>query len=150
MNTALVLVLAFAGNAPKESDPVKNDIARLQGEWEAVGAEKNGAKLNEEERRKLGEFFLTKVVFADETIQLWIQHKGNDAKPSEAINYTLDTSKTPRRMKFDKFHIIYAIDGDTLKTCITDDMNMQGTPPESFDTNKNEKAYLFVFKRVKK
>lgn len=154
MKTALVLAIALGlgtpRDTPKEQDEIKQEISRLKGEWESTGAEKGGQKLNEEERRKLSEFFLTKVAFTDDTIQLWIEHKGAEAKPSEAIAYTLDLSKKPRQMKFDRFTIIYAVDGDTFKACFTDDNEMHGTPPASFDTNTNEKAYLFLFKRVKK
>lgn len=147
---AIALGLAAPRDTPKDQEETKKEVARLQGEWEAVGAEKGGAKLNEEERRKLSEFFLTKVVFSDESMQLWIQHKGNEAKPSDMISFTLDVTKKPRQLKFDKFVIIYAIDGDTLKTCMTDEMDQMGKAPKSFDTNQDEKAYVFVFKKVKK
>lgn len=155
MKTALVLAFivsfGFAKEPPKE-DPAKKVIEKLQGEWIVDHAEKEGKKLSEEERRKLSEFFLTKAVITDETVQLWLSHKGEDAQGADALPLEVDPGKKPGRIRIKDFYGIYLLDGDTLKVCFKDQpgSDKQDEVPTAFDTNMGADWYLFVFKREKK
>jgi uncharacterized protein (TIGR03067 family) len=149
MKTALVLLIAL-GLA--KDDAVKKEMDKLQGEWKVAGAQKDGKDLTEADRRKLSDFFLVKAVIKDDTVQLWIQEKENDAKGGDAIRYQLDLTKNPKTIQLgDDLPAIYSLDGDTLKVCFHDELSKKTEDrPTSLDTSKNDRAYLFILKRAKK
>jgi uncharacterized protein (TIGR03067 family) len=157
MKSALLLAVAlgfgFAKEPPKE-DAVKKEIQKLQGEWVVAHAEKEGKQLSEDERKKLSEFFLTKVIIKDETVQIWISDKGKEPTAGEATPFEVDLSKKPSRMLIkDSVMAIYSLDGDNLKVCLkySDKFSTKAEDlPTSFDTNMNADWYLFAFKREKK
>lgn len=155
MKTALVLAFVLNSGLAKEppkEDAVKKEVEKLQGEWIVDHAEQEGKKLSEDDRRKLSEFFLAKVVIKDETAQLWISHKGQEAQGGEAFPFELDLSKKPSRIRINDFRAIYSVAGDTLKVCFREPAlsEKKDVVPTSFDTNMGSDWYLFVFKREKK
>ncbi len=149
---ALSLSFGFVKEPPKE-DAVKKEIAKLQGEWAVEHAEKEGKKLSEDERKKLSEFFLTKVVIKDDTAQFWISNKGGDPTAGDPISFELDLVKKPKRILVkDSILAIYSLDGDSFKVCLKGDKFSTKLEdlPTSFDTNMNADWYVFAFKREKK
>src|SRR5438128_2108458 len=151
MKSALLLALAVGLGVPKEDDAAKKELAKMQGEWTVVSAEKGGKKLSEDERRKLSKFFLTKVVIADDKVTLWISEDNAESKEGTPAPLVIDPSKNPKLLTAGETPVIYALEGDTLKICLDEELSKKPEDvPSSFDTSKNEKWYLFVMKRVKK
>lgn len=155
MKTALVLAFilnsGLAKEPPKE-DAAKKEVEKLQGEWIVDHAEKEGKKLSDEDRRKLSEFFLTKVIVKDDTVQLWLSNKGAEAQGGDWIRFEIDPGKKPGRIRINDFRAIYSTSGDTLKICFKDPAASEKSDevPTSFDTNMGSDWYLFVLKREKK
>lgn len=155
MKTALLLAIVlnsgFAKEPPKD-DAAKKEIEKLQGEWIVDHAEKEGKKLTEKERRDLSEFFLTKVVVKDDTVQLWISNKGEEAQGGDASTFQLNVSEKPNRIRINDFRAIYSVTGDKLQVCFKDPASPEKPDevPTSFDSNMASDWYLFVFKREKK
>ena len=155
MKSLLLLAIAVGFSAAKDTpkdDAVKAEVKKLQGEWIVAHAEKEGKKLSEEERKKLSEYFLTKISIKDETMRFWISEKGKEDKAGEPTTFELNLSKKPKRILIkDVTLAIYSVDGDTLKACVKGDFSTKPDDlPTSFDTNMNADWYLFVFKREKK
>src|SRR5437899_3331470 len=99
MKSLLVFALAAGfgiAKEPTQEDAVKQEIAKLQGEWIVVHTEKDGKKLSEAERKILGTqsgdaYLLRKAIFTHRTVQLWIQtNNGMPDKFGEPTTYTID------------------------------------------------------------
>ena len=149
---ALGLAIALVQTA-RADDAAKKDLAALQGEWVVAGAEMGGKKLSEDDRRKLSDWFLTKMVIKDDQVTYWIGEKGGEAKEGQPTPFKIDPAKTPKTIRQGQNILgIYSVEGDTLKICVYSDFSKQPQPedqPKSFDTSKSDTAYLFIFKRKK-
>ena len=150
---ALAVGFVLVQAARADDDAVKKDLAAMQGEWVVAGAEQGGKKLSEEDRRKLSDWFLSKMVIKDDQVTYWIGEKGGEAKEGQPTAFEIDPTKKPKTIRQGQNILgIYSIEGDTLKICVHGDFSKERQPedrPTSFDTSKNENAYLFIFKRKK-
>jgi uncharacterized protein (TIGR03067 family) len=145
--------LALAGGAPRDAkdDAIKKDIAALQGEWNVVGAEKDGKKLSDEERKKLSEFFFTKVEIQDSTMKIWLKKGDDEPKAGDFVAFSVDPTKKPAVMTVGETPLIYKIDGDKLIVCFRDPFSKDAADlPTEFDTGKNQLWYAFELKKAKK
>src|SRR5260221_13158711 len=105
----------------RAEDAAKKDLAALQGEWTVASAEKGGKKLTEDERRKLSDYFLTKMVIKDEQITFWISEKGAETKEGSPTPFEIDPARKPKTARCGDLLAIYTLDGDTLKVCLHND-----------------------------
>lgn len=150
MKAALLVAIAVGLGVPREDDAVKKELAKLQGEWVVASAEKGGKKLSDDERKKLGKFFLSKVVVTDDKYVAWIGEDGGDPKEGQPGPIVIDPSKSPKTITFSDVPAIYTIEGDTLKVCCNEMFSKEGNDvPTSFDTSKNEAWYCFILKKKK-
>jgi uncharacterized protein (TIGR03067 family) len=151
---ACVLAAAAAGvgGAPlKEDDPVKKDLALLQGTWVIVGKEYMGKTATKEEVAKLtGE-----TVINDGTRTEWSEDLGKKEIINEA-KLKLDPNAKPKALdiiitsglgKGETIQAIYEVTGDTLKICFAMD---DGKRPTEFAGKADGKAAFLTYKRLKK
>jgi len=134
-----LLVLAMT-TAPAPAQPG----AGLDGTWLAVSAERNGAPAPDVVGHRLtagnGRFRIA-----------------HDGKTVYGGTYVTDASKTPAQMDFHNtegglrgtWKGIYAVDGDTLKTC-DNAPDMTKPRPETFAAGPGSGYVSIVFRREKK
>jgi len=132
-------------------DTTKQDVAGLQGTWEAVAVERDGKPIVDEEMKKLNLRFTIK---GDGFTLMTLA-----AEHFPAGTFTIDPSKLPRAIDFavesplraDKKTStvlgIYELDGDTLKLMLTKPGQER---PAEFKTLPKTDREVFVFKRAKK
>lgn len=137
----------------KEDDPVKKDLALLQGAWEIVGKEFMGKKAAKGEIDKLkGE-----MVIKDGKITQWQDDAGVKAVVSEAT-FKIDPKAKPKALDLTytkapinegkTIQAIYEVKDDTLKVCyafMPDDKR-----PTEFAGKGDGKTLFLTYKRVKK
>jgi uncharacterized protein (TIGR03067 family) len=138
MRLAIILAAAFLVAADKP-DPVKEDLAKLQGTWECVYVEQDG-KYFAASLVKKGNIFLT-ISEGSYTVT-------SSIKNAQGFIY-LDPTKKPKTIngtdanRTIKLRGIYHVEGDTLWLC-------GGTQcPKGF-TTKNNGAYMAMLKRVRR
>jgi uncharacterized protein (TIGR03067 family) len=139
--TALVIIPARAA----DTEAVKTDMARLQGEWSMVSGTLDGSPIPE---TMLGE--AKRVCKGDEITVTMGPQLIMKAK------ITLDPAKTPKTIDFQavdgptqgKTHLgIYELDGDTLKSCFSAPGSAR---PSEFTSKPGDKRTLTSWKRQKK
>jgi uncharacterized protein (TIGR03067 family) len=146
---ALVFALALAPLSFAADDAVKAEFAKLEGTWQVVSHETEGAPASEDYWRTISFVFKGKE----------LTFKGDDvvSKKIGKITLTLDPSTTPRlidlkivegEFKGIMLEGIYEIKDDRLKICYHND-EAKNRPTE-FATKKGTKFDLFVLKREKK
>ena len=118
---ALAVCVLAAGET---SDPSKEDLARMQGDWAAESMVRDGQRL------------------PDEDVQAYFRTMKLDAtKTPKAIDFTPDGGKAP------PIAGIYALDGDTLTICLAP----PGKPrPTKLAAEADSGNTLWVWKREKK
>ncbi len=139
MKRYAVLILMAAG---RPSQAGKNELAKLQGEWELVYAEVDGQALPDEgfrgERTILQGERLTVVKGGEVLVRATMTFDPTTNPPT----FVQTIAEGPHKGK--KFHGIYELTGDRLRSC--------GVPgdqerPREFVTRNGEK--LFVIQRVR-
>lgn len=140
---ALAALLAFTlpGFTVAE-DAAQKELAKFNGTWQLVTAEKDGKKTPEDVVKKI------KVVIKDGKHTVFF---GDDTVVKD-VPFTVDPSKTPKRVTDtlkdgQKINGIYELNGDTLKSCVAE----AGKDfPTEFSAKEGTGQTLRVFKRVKK
>jgi uncharacterized protein (TIGR03067 family) len=142
-------VLAAGAGRPREKG--KTDLAALQGSWVIVEKEFMGKKAAKEEVARLkGEMIIEKNV-----VSQWAEDLGEKRLVSRST-LKLDPKARPRHMdmtytggdlKGKTVLGIYELNGDTLKACYS--MEDEKRPTE-FAGKQDGKAFLLIYKRVKK
>lgn len=122
-------------------DAVKKELAKFDGTWQLVSAEKDGKKTPEDVVTKI------KVVMKDGKHTVYF---GNDSVVKE-VPFTVDPTKTPKRVTDTlsdgrKINGIYELNGDTLKSCVAE---IGKDFPTDFSAKEGTGQTLRIFKRVK-
>jgi len=145
-NTLLIGLAALAISFvwAEENQAVKQDLAKLQGEWTMVSGSADGQPMPDDMLKQM-----KRVCKGDETTttmggQLFIKAK-----------ITLDPSKTPKTIDYvmlDGFTKgktqlgIYEVDGDTFKSCLA---APGAERPTDFTSKPGDRRTLSVWKRQK-
>jgi uncharacterized protein (TIGR03067 family) len=155
---------APAAPVPKqEPDPVKLDLARLQGTWQMVGGEHRGEKLDPNELKK----YQTTWEFKGEEITF----RSTANKDGFQVPFKIDPTKQPKAINLGPIYVngklqehtkgndspgIYDLKGDTLRVCYGSGGNDGKQRPKEFKTTPWNPAdprepyeRLLVFERVK-
>lgn len=138
----LALTVSFLVGGAGPADPVKQDLAKLEGKWVIVSYEKDGVKLDAEEVKELPSLTIKGKEYT------W----SNGERPG---SFTLDPTKKPKTIDYtitagdDKGTVelaIYEITGDTWRDCFAP----AGKPrPSEFAAPEGSGNTLIVYKRVK-
>jgi uncharacterized protein (TIGR03067 family) len=132
-------------------DAAQKDLAALKGSWEIIGKEYMGKKATREEVAKLkGD-----MVIKDNTVTQWADDAGQTMVVSvaawkldpKANPKALDLTYTEGELKGETVPAIYELKGDTLKVCYA---MMNEKRPTEFAGKADGKAFLLIYKRVKK
>jgi RNA polymerase sigma factor (sigma-70 family) len=138
--------------ALKPAEPPTEDQDKLQGTWRLVTAENDGLRIGEG-RPELTD---SRLVFEKGSFTFFYTLRSELTEPEakKAVgDFTLDTKRSPKVMtlawkerpwNFGR-KAIYALDGDTLKLCLSqgDDDKL----PTDFSANYGSKRLLWTFKR---
>jgi uncharacterized protein (TIGR03067 family) len=142
MRLGILLALAFVAGADKpKTDPLKEDLAKLQGTWVGVYFEQDG-KYYPASTVKKGNIVL--VISGD-------KYSFTSTRKSGQGCFFLDPTKKPKTIdhaatkeeRSITLRGIYQVDGDTLWIC-------GGTARPKGFTTRNNGASMLMFKRVKK
>ena len=142
-HTAIALACTaslLVGGAP--ADPVKEDLAKLEGKWMIVSYEKDGVKLGDEDVKELPTLTIKGKDFT------W----SSGERPG---SFTIDPTKKPKAVDYtvtdgdDKGAVelaIYEITDDTWRDCIAP----AGKPrPKEFAAPEGSGNTLIVYRRAK-
>ena len=138
---AVGVVVLFAG-ADATEEAVKKEMAKLEGAWTVVSAERDGSKASEDVVKKV------KITFAKDKLVV------KQGDKTIEMSYALDPSKNPKTIdityldgdrKGEVSQGIYALDGDNLKIC----MHRGSNRPPEFETRADSQRHLIVLKRQK-
>jgi len=133
------------------ADDAPKDLAKLQGTWSIVSAERSGEKLPEEPAKKM------RVVIKENT--LTVQEGEGPKAGGEKAAFKVNPATKPKSLditpakrdgsKIEKKTVlgIYELDGDTLKLCWRKE---GGERPAKFATEPKSGLVLFVLKRQSK
>lgn len=141
MAFAAAILFAFAGFSFAD-DAVQKEIAKFNGTWQLVSAERDGKKVPEDVVKKIH------VVIKDGKHTVYF---GDDPVVKD-VHFTVDPSKTPKRVTDTlpdgkKINGIYEMTGDTLKSCVAEpDKDF----PTEFSAKQGTGQTLRIFKRIKK
>ncbi len=126
----------------KLDDAKKQELEKFQGTWKVIGAERNGAKVSEDEYKDLS---------------LVIEGSKRTVKQGDQVrmqsNFKIDPTKSPKQIDItptaEQFGGrtlpgIYEFDGDTVKVSI----GLDGERPKDF--KGKERVFVQVFRREKK
>jgi RNA polymerase sigma factor (sigma-70 family) len=143
----------------KPASPQKEDKEQLPGSWRMIGAESDGLRIGEgRPELKDNRLVIDKATF---TLSLFSQTRSGGAEPEDIKSmgeFTLDAKQTPKVIALtwqecpwnDKKNFtqkaIYAVEGDTLRLCLSlaDD---NGAAPTEFSANAGSKRSLWTFRR---
>jgi uncharacterized protein (TIGR03067 family) len=137
---AALLAFALTGFAFAD-DAVERELAKFNGTWQLISAEKDGKKTPEDVVKKI------KVVMKDGKHTVYF---GDDTVVKE-VPFIVDPTKTPKRVTDtlkdgQKINGIYELHGDTLKSCVA----AAGKDfPTEFSAKEGTGQTLRIFKRVK-
>jgi uncharacterized protein (TIGR03067 family) len=142
---AVLVAVGLLAAADNPQDAAKKDLAKLQGEWSMVSAERDGQALSADivESAK-------RIVKGDEVTillggQVFFKAKVtlDPSKKPRAIDYTLTEGENEGKKQLG----IYEIEGDTVKFCSA----APGTErPTDFTAKEGSNRTLSVWKRDKK
>jgi uncharacterized protein (TIGR03067 family) len=139
---ALVLTMPQVQTHGADADAVKKELAKLQGEWKMVTGVADGYPVPDEMLSS------AKRVCKGDELTVTI---GGEVVMKAKI--TLDPSKSPKTIDYQvidgptkgKKHLgIYALDGDTLKSCFA---APDGERPKEFGSKEGDKMTYSVWKR---
>lgn len=140
---AAVICVAFQGSSPgAQDDAVKKELAKLQGEWKMVSGVADGYSVPDEMLSS------GKRVCKGDELTVTI---GGEVIMKAKI--TVDPSKSPKTIDYQviegptkgKKHLgIYALDGDTLKSCFAAPGDER---PKEFGSKEGDKLTFSVWKR---
>jgi RNA polymerase sigma factor (sigma-70 family) len=128
----------------QERAAAMKDEESIQGTWHVVEAEKGGKK---PEGRDVDEMRAIQFVFAKDALTFEVA--GNQAKK---FKYRLDANKKPRAIfledetKKETLQGIYALDGNSLRLCISN-RGPEDPPPTEFATKEGDQYILMTLKR---
>ena len=138
--------------AVKPAEPPTEDRDKLQGTWRLVTAENDGLRIGEG-RPELTD---SRLVFEKGSFTLFYTLRSELTEPETKQaggDFTLDTKRSPKVIMLEWKErpwnfgrkAIYALDGDTLKLCLSqgDDDKL----PTDFSANYGSKRLLWTFKR---
>ena len=135
------IVIALLTAADTKEDAVKKDLAKMQGEWLAVGDESGGIQLGEQEVRMLK----IKLVIKDDKYKIM----SADTVAAEGT-IKLDPSQKPAALDIvstrGTMPAIYAFDGEKLKTCVA---IPGGRRPTEFRSKEGSTDMLITYQKVK-
>jgi uncharacterized protein (TIGR03067 family) len=140
---AIIVLIAAAGAG---EDAAKKEWKKFNGTWIAIGLEKDGEKLAEEQIKSLK----LQLILKDDKYTVKMDDKVIDSgtsKPDPTTKpKTIDVmpSEGPNKGKMIKG--IYELDGDTLRVCY--DLEGKGRP-KAFATKADSGQVLIVYKRAK-
>ena len=127
-----------------DSQAVKKDMARLQGEWSMVSGSADGQAMPEQMLKQM-----KRVCQGDETTtkmgnQVFLKAKFtvNPVKKPKAIDYQMTDGFTKGKTQLG----IYELDGDTFKSCFAKPGSER---PKDFSTKPGDGRTLSVWKRDK-
>ena len=134
-----VLAPGLRGLAGPE-DPMKRELAKVQGTWQLVSAETDGKEAPAEQVRKV------RVVIKGDRHTVFF---GDQAVAKEVL-FKLDPAKTPRAVDDllpggKRILGIYEVDGDTLRSCVAPAGKDR---PTRFSAESGSGHTLRVFRRV--
>ena len=148
----LLLSMTWIASDARAEDAVEADLKLLQGKWELVSAEKNGADCTKVDFQRSPEIEFQK--------DIWLQKV--DGRPvyfAPNSRIVLVPSTTPKAFdhnmsiddsygKAHKFQYpgIYALKGDSLHMCWGVDVKKR---PTKFATHANDGRYLVEYKRIR-
>jgi uncharacterized protein (TIGR03067 family) len=138
---ALACFCLVAGPAPAQPPTEKEELQRLQGNWKLVGGNIAGKSLSEAEAASKG---MTFTIKGDHLIALV------NGQPTLTRTMKLLTHKSPKEIdtvsvgKATKGRGIYALDGDSLKICLREDINGR---PVKFAVPDGTDDMLLILKR---
>jgi uncharacterized protein (TIGR03067 family) len=134
-----VLLWPFLSNAAAQDDPVKKDLAKLQGIWKVESAVVGGENVPAEIRADMSLTFKGEEVIPAKNPKDIATIKLDPSKKPAAIDLTEKNQKTSLG--------IYEINGDTLKLCFNEPGKGR---PTTFESAKGSQAVFVVLKRDKK
>jgi uncharacterized protein (TIGR03067 family) len=128
-------------------DKPKFDAEKLVGRWKFTEGTKSGDKVDAKGLEA------TAVTFTKDTVTL----EGGGEK--HVMKFKIDATKTPVHVDFEgeegpskgfKAEGIMSLDGDILKLAYATNIpGFDGKRPEKFESTKDNKAFLFVMKKMK-
>jgi uncharacterized protein (TIGR03067 family) len=159
MRVGIVLLLAAAGlgvadkpDKKKQSDPVKEEMKKLEGSWTMVGMEYNGRTYPQQllQRRPY-----RLVIKGNKYIRILNLNgrggRGGVMERKYEYTFKVNPGKNPKAIDLIRGAStvpgIYQLDGDTLKVCET---TIGGQRPTSFTTAVGSRARISSWKRDKR
>jgi uncharacterized protein (TIGR03067 family) len=82
-----ILFLTVLLTPAADADPVKEEMARLEGTWQLVSSEAEGTKLPDEQAKQV------RVVIKNGKHTVWV----GDKAVAEGVPFKIDPSKTPKQ-----------------------------------------------------
>ena len=145
----IVLAVAAFGSAfPGEDaklDAAKLDPARLAGDWTYVEGKREGTAVEKSHLEGVVKVDKTKFTIPGEPGQVFVMgYKLDGAKTPAEIDITIDDAPIKEAIGSTSKGIV-SVEGDTMKLCYSP----FGARPTAFESTAENKAHLFVLKRVK-
>ncbi len=136
-----LLLLTALLTPAADADPVKEEMAKLEGTWQLVSAETDGKRLPDEQAKQI------RVVIQGGKHTVYFGEK----PLAEGVPFKIDPSKKPTQVEDTlpdgrKVRGIYQLDGDTLRSCVAAPDKER---PTKFTGKAGSGYTLRVFKRVK-
>lgn len=139
----LLFVVIFAWQAA-QSAPDK-DVALLQGEWQLIASERDGAAQPDSQFKLYNERM---VIKRSRITQLQTAPDGKEIKGNDG-SFSLGENKDGRTIDIETArgtaHGLYRMDGKTLILCIT---RSGGPRPNAFTTTKGDERMLTTYRRT--
>ena len=137
-------VLISAVVLADDSDPVKKDLAGLQGEWSMVSGSADGQPMPEEMLKQMKRVCKGDEVTTTMAGQVYFKAKIaiDPSKKPKTIDYEMTEGFTKGKKQFG----IYELDGDTFKSCFA---APDGERPKEFTSKPGDRHTLSVWKRQK-
>jgi uncharacterized protein (TIGR03067 family) len=132
--------IGLLGSGPAEPDPIKAELAKMQGTWQLVSAESGGKKTPDEQVKKIRVVIkgdMHSVYFGEKTIAKKVRFKIDPTKSPKTVDDFLDDGKVIRS--------IYELKGDTLKSCVAPPGEDR---PKEFAAPAGSRYTLRIFKLV--
>jgi uncharacterized protein (TIGR03067 family) len=147
---ALVALFAFVGAPVRAADPVADEVKKLQGEWQVVGIELKGKKLDKDDPEAKN----MRVTIKDNELNALSVSNGRERKKT----FKLDPAKTPKELDLTSLDgqekdttaaCIYKLDKDRLTLCIPYFTKDPTVRPKEFKSGADDGLMLLTLDRVK-